>query len=158
MSKNAKEYERFQQFKAKYATAEYLQYGQVAHALKDSSGSLTDAAKILGISFGSIKKFVSDNPAIEQVILLCKDETTEASENLVRAKIDEGDLSAAKFWLQNQAKDKGWTGRTEITGKDGKDLYSGATEEDKAAIIAQYMASAKKAELKKNEPDEPIIN
>lgn len=158
MSKNAEEYKRFQDFKSKYATSEYLQYGQVSHALMETSGSLKGAAKILGISFTSIKKFVNDNPAIEQVIMLCKAETTESSEDLVRAKIADGDLSAAKFWLQNQAKDKGWSTRTELTAKDGKDLYSGATEEDKQAIIAQYMASAKKAENNKNEPDEPKLN
>lgn len=151
-------YKKFQSMKNKYATSEYLHYGQVALALSESSGIKKDAAKLLGITYGSLKKFIDENPALEQVIMIAKDEVSDMAERLVKTKIQEGDLAAGKFWLQNQAKDRGWSTRTELTGKDGKDLYDGATEDDKQAIIAQFMAASKKSKENTDEPDGPTVN
>lgn len=155
MSSN--KYEEFLNFKKKYASSEYLQYGQVALALTESSGNKKEAANMLGITYGALSRFIKDNPDIEQVIYLADSQTTDEAKAGLKAKIKEHDLNAIKYWLDRKAKDE-FSTRTEVTGKDGSDLYSGASREDADAIIAAFMNASKGSEVKEGAPSKDKMN
>lgn len=138
-----KEYKDFLEFKSKYSSCQYLSFGQAAAALTVSMGNISKAAEMLGITSSRFRKFVKDNPELEQVIVHTTEDISDIATSNIVEKVQEKDFQASKLWLQSQAKERGWSNRTEVTGKDGKDLYTGATEEDKEAIMNEFLRGQK---------------
>lgn len=86
----------------------------VAQALLDSRGIASVAARKLGVSRKSIFDYMDRWPELHEV----RDEarnviSDKAEDNIVKA-VNEGDLKTSRWWLQHQARDRGYGERLEL--------------------------------------------
>lgn len=93
---------------------------QFLAALPKSGGIWTTIAQRVGCNRHTAEKRILANPTLKQA---WKDEC-EAVGDIAESKlieaIEAGDLAAIKFYLSTKAKNRGYSERTEITGKDGE--------------------------------------
>ena len=83
----------------------------VADALRQASGNMTAAARVLGVSRQNVRQFIETH----EICRIAHDEASEtvsdiAEANIVRA-IHNGDMKASIYWLRNKARHRGWGDR-----------------------------------------------
>nr|BDD45303.1 hypothetical protein 23 [bacterium] len=95
---------------------------QIEQALRDSAGLQYLAAEKLRCSPSTITNYVKKSKKLKQAADEAKESTLDMAEAQIITKIKEGDLTAIIFYLKTIGKERGYTERTELSGKDGKDL------------------------------------
>ena len=108
-----------------------LSLAAVRAAIYDNYGNLSKSARELGCSYASLNKFMKENPDLYELKNEAYDRVSDRAESTVIQSIELGDTTSAKWWLERQAVDRGFGTKKELTGKDGKDLIYGATEEER---------------------------
>lgn len=109
-----------------------------ADALMAARGNLSMAARKLGVSRSGLDKFVQAHPELQDVRVEAKEAMLDVAEDQLFSLIHTGDIRAITLYLKTQGKDRGYTERQEITGRDG------------GALVARQEA----ATLKDLSPDE----
>lgn len=94
----------------------------VAVALLRSEGNLTKAACILRRSRRVVDGFVSRNLALSDLLLDIKGMFLDKVEEQSRLLAAAGDGSMVRFVLSTLGKERGYTTRAEVSGKDGEAL------------------------------------
>jgi hypothetical protein len=73
------------------------------------------------ISEDTFYTYLKTNQEFSERMELAKEYTTEIARAVVSRAIKRGDRESAKWWLERRNKEK-FSTRSEVTGKDGKDL------------------------------------
>lgn len=92
---------------------------QFIDAIPGSAGIVTTIAKRVGCSWHTCKKYIETYPTIRDAYQdECESLTDYAESKLIEA-IKAGDLAAVKYYLSTKGKNRGYSERQEVTGKDG---------------------------------------
>lgn len=67
-------------------------------------------------------RYYKEDPAFREKADDIKELQKDFAESLILKKMKEGDTTMIIFYAKTQMKDRGYTERREITGKDGEDL------------------------------------
>lgn len=104
--------------------------------------NMKETAEILDISYNTMSKWSSDNYGnfADTWILYEHERKLQKAESKVESLIDSKDerisLQASTFIVETLGKNKGYSKRQEITGKDGKDLIvDPLTDEEKGKLL-----------------------
>lgn len=104
--------------------------------------NMKETAEIIGVPYNTISKWSSDNYGnfADMWILYEHERKLQKAESKVESLIDSRDerisLQASTFIVETLGKNKGYSKRQEVTGKDGKDLVvSPLTDEEKEALL-----------------------
>ena len=101
--------------------APYRKYSveQIIAALGESHGMIAPAARSLGCSRDTIRRYLAEQAEIAQAIADEREATTDLAENKLRDAIIRGEAWAICFYLKCIAKDRGYVERAELTGNNG---------------------------------------
>ena len=92
---------------------------QIIAALGESHGMIAPAARSLGCSRDTIRRYLAEYAEIAQAIADEREATTDLAENKLRDAIIRGEAWAICFYLKCMAKDRGYVERAELTGGNG---------------------------------------
>ena len=92
---------------------------QIIAALGESHGMIAPAARSLGCSRTTIRRYLAEYAEIAQAIADEREATTDLAENKLRDAIIRGEAWAICFYLKCMAKDRGYVERGELTGTNG---------------------------------------
>lgn len=107
----------YQYIKTLYPTDE-----EVSHELIRHKGKLGQTAKALGCQSYYVRWRIRENPDIMNAYLHARDEIVDMAEQVMIDKMKDGSESAARYILSTLGKERGYTERLELTGKDGADI------------------------------------
>ena len=101
--------------------APYRKYSveQIIAALGESHGMIAPAARSLGCSRDTIRRYLAEYEEIAQAIADEREATTDLAENKLRDAIIRGEAWAICFYLKCQGKSRGYVERGELTGTNG---------------------------------------
>lgn len=91
-------------------------------ALANTSGIVSSACKAANVSRMTYYRWYNEDPDFREKADDVKELQKDFAESLILKKMKEGDTTMIIFYAKTQMKDRGYTTRTEITGKDGKDI------------------------------------
>src|SRR5919112_5556214 len=92
---------------------------QVIAALGESHGMIAPAARSLGCSRDTIRRYLAEYAEIAQAIADEREATTDLAENKLRDAIIRGEAWAICFYLKCMAKNRGYVEKGELTGTNG---------------------------------------
>lgn len=91
-------------------------------ALAQTSGIVSSACKAANVSRMTYYRYYNEDPEFREKADDVKELQKDFAESLILKKMKEGDTTMIIFYAKTQMKDRGYTERKEITGKDGEDL------------------------------------
>lgn len=96
----------------------------IAQALQQSAGNITEAARSLGMSRTGLHLRISKTASLQQVVKEEREALIDMAESALRTKIRGGNMTAIIWALKAspEAKRRGWSERTELTGNNGDRL------------------------------------
>ena len=94
-------------------------------ALSNTSGIVSSACKAANVSRMTYYRWYNEDPDFREKADDIKELQKDFAESLILKKMKEGDTTMIIFYAKTQMKDRGYTERKEITGKDGEDLIKG---------------------------------
>lgn len=94
-------------------------------ALANTSGIVSSACKAANVSRMTYYRWYNEDPEFREKADDIKELQKDFAESLILKKMKEGDTTMIIFYAKTQMKDRGYTERKEITGKDGEDLIKG---------------------------------
>lgn len=106
------------QFKAK----------QFLEAIPKSAGIISTIAERVGCTWGTCKKYITENPVIAEAYAAECERVLDLAETMLIKSIQAGDLAAVKFYLTTKGKVRGYVERQEHTGPEGGALTFVITE------------------------------
>ena len=92
----------------------------ILKAIKDSRGIMRTIAMKLGCEWHTAEKYVNMYESTKQAYLSEEEFFLDDAESVLKNKMEENDLAAAKYLLSTKGKRRGYTERQEITGADGR--------------------------------------
>jgi hypothetical protein len=81
----------------------------VEKALEKNNGSITKAAKSMGVSYRDLHTYMSKNPSLWELKYTIDNTIVDAAEEQLMALIDNKNFAAIKMVLLTKGKDRGWT-------------------------------------------------
>lgn len=107
---------------------------RMLEALKRNKGLINISCDEVGIRYNTHRNWMMDDEtykaAVDHILNMQGDKVESKLMELVEA----GDTSATIFYCKTKLKHRGYTERTEITGKDGEPLIPRSIEEAKKII------------------------
>jgi len=94
-------------------------------ALANTSGIVSSACKAANVSRMTYYRWYNEDPDFREKADDIKELQKDFAESLILKKMKAGDTTMIIFYAKTQMKDRGYTERKEITGKDGEDLIKG---------------------------------
>jgi predicted transcriptional regulator len=104
---------------AKLGRPEKCSLQQILAAIEDSGAIHTVIAKRLGVSPDAVHNYSERHPEVADALEEERQKVCDLAEAQLIKKLKEGHIAAIIFYLKCKAKDRGFTERTEVTGKDG---------------------------------------
>lgn len=98
---------------------------EVLEALAKNSGIVASTCRACNISRFTFYKWYHDDSEFAEKVDDVKELQKDFAESLILKKMKEGDTTMIIFYAKTQMKDRGYTERQELTGKDGADLLAG---------------------------------
>lgn len=89
------------------------------NALRQSGGLITYAARLAGVSFETIRRFVDETPHLQEVLTDVEEEMKDLAESKLIELIKAGDGASIRYYLSTKGRDRGYGNQTAITGADG---------------------------------------
>ena len=126
---------------------------QIATALTTTRGMVYLAAKELACSPNTIKARLKKSESLRVLQVALRGETTDVAEQKLYDAIKEGDPWAIQFYLKTQAKDRGYTERTEISGPDGGPIEHEVNAQHVLLTAINRIAERVGSDPSLNEPD-----
>lgn len=93
-------------------------------AIKGSKGIKSAVVRRVGCSRGTLENAIIRWPQLEQLIEDERHSLVDFAESKLLEQIQNNDMRAILFTLETLGKDRGWSKRTEISGKDGAPLFN----------------------------------
>lgn len=91
-------------------------------AFARSRGIIAPACRAISMTRQIYYKWLEDDPSFAEAVEAIRQEQIDTVESALLNKIDDGDTTAVIFYLKTKGKERGYSERTELTGRDGKDL------------------------------------
>ena len=91
-------------------------------ALDGTKGIVRPACRVTGVSPATFYRLYNEDPEFHDKVDDVKELQKDFAEALILKKIEDGDTSMLIFYAKTQMKDRGYTERKEIVGKDGESL------------------------------------
>lgn len=85
-----------------------IPYEAIIEALEKSNGLVTIAAKLLGVNFRTLVKYIQKNKKLQEHLYEIDEHMKDKVQNKLYEKIDKGDAGAMYFYLKCKAKDRGF--------------------------------------------------
>lgn len=133
--------------KRKNRRAKSFRVQEIVEALKVSKGLKAVAARQVGCSYAQMRHFCETNASIKAECEAQLEAVLDTAQLQVIAAASRGDMGACMFLLKTLGRSRGFSERTEVTGKDG-----GAIEhthihlwEEKLQAVHEEMAARKAA-------------
>ena len=93
---------------------------QFETAIKDSAGIIATVARRVGCDWHTAEKRIFNNERLNRLFEDEASKVDDLAESVVIKAMQEGDVGAAKWWLERRRRGKYATKvETELTGKDG---------------------------------------
>src|SRR5918994_1593064 len=98
---------------------------QIREALAHAGGIPAEAARYLTETYGrpcarnTISTYLSKNEALRAFQAECLETALDVAESALMRRIEQGDTSAIRFFLETRGKHRGYTRRLETTGPRG---------------------------------------
>ena len=92
--------------------------------LNKTSGIVSSACKAAGISRMTFYRWYNEDPDFKEKVDDVKELQKDFCEALILKKMKDGDTTMLIFYAKTQMKDKGYTERRELVGKDGESLIT----------------------------------
>lgn len=99
-----------------------LRPGAVAKALHEACGLVSLAAQLLGCSDEAVYGQIRRHPKVEEAARLATERELDAAESKLFEAIKKGESWAITFFLARKGKTRGYSERSEFTGKNGARL------------------------------------
>jgi len=112
---------------------------QFIEAIKDSGGIVTTIAQRVGCAWHTAKKYITNHPTVAQAWQDEREKLKDVAEVQLVKQVNNGEQWAVKYYLSTQAKDRGYTQRTEHTGANGKAIPVDV-DHDARGVLAQLIA------------------
>ena len=96
--------------------------GAFIEALNGAKGIVRPACRLTGVSHSTFYRWYNEDPEFHDKVDDVKELQKDFAEALILKKIEDGDTSMLIFYAKTQMKDRGYTERKEIVGKDGESL------------------------------------
>ena len=91
-------------------------------ALDGTKGIVRPACRTTGVSPATFYRWYNEDPDFHDRVDDVKELQKDFAESLILKKIEEEDTTMLIFYAKTQMKDRGYTTRTEVVGKDGESL------------------------------------
>lgn len=91
-------------------------------ALDGTKGIVRPACRVTGVSPATFYRWYNEDLEFHDKVDDVKELQKDFAEALILKKIEDGDTSMLIFYAKTQMKDRGYTERKEIVGKDGESL------------------------------------
>ncbi len=95
---------------------------QIEEALFKNYGNVSAAARAIGLAHPTVWNRIKRSERLQKARLLAREETLDLAESALIAAVKKGEAWAVCFLLKTIGKERGYTERQEVTGKDGGDL------------------------------------
>ena len=92
---------------------------QIIAALGESHGMIAPAARSLGCSRDTIRRYLAEYPEIAEAIEDANEEVNDIAELKLLDAIKRGEAWAICFRLKTKAKNRGYVEKAELTGTNG---------------------------------------
>jgi len=93
---------------------------RIIKALYECNGLLTLAAKVTGLGYRTVCRYVAEYPSVKEAAQEAHEKMLDFAESRLYQKIKDGDNTCIIFYLKCQGKERGYVERQEVTGKDGE--------------------------------------
>jgi len=107
-------------------------------ALEKTLGVVTTACNMTRLSRETHYRWMQEDEDYQKAVDDLTNVALDFAESKLHKKIDKEDITAIIFYLKTKGKCRGYIERSELTGKDGKDLFAGMTDDEIEAKIAEY--------------------
>lgn len=84
--------------------------------------NMTAATKKMGIDRSTVYRWRQEFPEFEQQLKDIQETQIDFVESKLMSLINNGDVASTIYYLKTKGKERGWSERYEVTGKEGKDL------------------------------------
>ena len=139
-----------------------LTVARCEEALRSAGGLQTYAAAKLGVSRKTLQRFMDANPELREVRQEIREEIGDLAESKLLQGVKDGDPRLLMFFLKTQHKDRGYSERHELTGKDGEAIETTTTAERSVALrqltTDDLRAAVERMENAGATGAEPIVN
>jgi hypothetical protein len=95
---------------------------EVITAIDDSSGIKMDIARRLKVHRNTVENYLNRYPTARAAYNREVETVGDIAESVIIKAIRNDDIETSKWYLRMKAKDRGYTERHEITGKNGADV------------------------------------
>lgn len=95
---------------------------KVAQAIREAKGIKSVAARRLGCSYMTLMRYVNKYPTVAKALEEAREELIDLAEGKLLERIQSGDMGAIKFFLQTQAKHRGYVVGQEVMHRGGEQL------------------------------------
>lgn len=92
----------------------------VIAALESSLGVVTSACAKAGVGRTQFYNWLKDDPEFKQKVDDIENIAFDFVESQLYKQIQDNNTTATIFWLKTKGKNRGYSERTEITGRDGE--------------------------------------
>ena len=92
---------------------------QVAEALRGAAGIRSAAAAVLGCSPSTVKRYVDRSETLARIEKEVVEFNLDLAESRLLDAINDGNLTAIMFYLRTKGKQRGYSERHQIEGRDG---------------------------------------
>ena len=92
---------------------------QVAEALRGAAGIRSAAALLLGCSPSTVKRYVDRSETLARIEKEVVEFNLDLAESRLLEAINDGNLTAVMFYLKTKGKNRGYSERHQLEGKDG---------------------------------------
>lgn len=95
---------------------------QLEHAIRQTAGNISQAAKALGVSRSTVNRRVAESATLKQLVLDTREELVDIAESALRREVLGGNITAIIFTLKTQGKERGYVERQEWAGVKDKPI------------------------------------
>lgn len=137
---------------------------QIEEALYKSAGVINAAARTLGINRVTLSKRIKSNPELKITLDSFRESNVDMAESIVFKRLrwanklsepnkegeipvppSKDDVELSLKFLKMQGKDRGYTERQEVTGKDGQPLNPNHVDEIPDSVLMDIIKNADSA-------------
>ena len=91
---------------------------QVAKALRETGGIISEAAKVLGLaSSTSLRTRIKNNKTLSALLDEIREDTKDLAEGNILKAMKDGDKTVSQWYLNSLGRDRGYGNKVEIDGK-----------------------------------------
>ena len=118
------------------------------------AGTITGASLMLGCTRGTVYEYIKKFPELENAIKDAREMFCDVAETALFKNLKKGQAASVHFYLRTQGKGRGYTERTELTGRDGHaiDITNQAANNFDNAMASKLKAATATKVSKKPKP------